>query len=359
MRRRVVAIVVSLLGLVVLFVGPSAEAATVDAVGWWSRAATTDPLAESPVPLPPGPTTPDTAPIGATVSEGQLLVEGSADGAIAIAAATWTLADRESTPSLTLPISPGSSVTAASVILACKAAAPWTAPETRPGRWEAKPITDGRSCINGVIADDVSSVTFGMQPLLRRQLLDVVFVPGRVDGAPPEANGSTFRWVFDQPTADSLTLVEGSDFSEGDGAVVVTVPSRAAPLTEFPSSPGAGPSANGPVAFTSPPSPSGDTSAAIRPALEPQDLGPSVPRLESDLVAASTSTDGTARTLGIALLLVGGAIAAWAHYGDTAAVDATGPVMVGLGRFRRELTPEPLPVVRQSIPRQRAAPPIA
>lgn len=359
MRRRAIATVVSLIGLVVLFVSPDAQAATVDSLGWWSRTATTDPLAESPAPLPiPAPTTPDTVPIGASVGETQLLVEGAPDGAMAIAAATWTLADRESTPSLTLPISPGSTVSPASVILACKAAAPWTAPAPRPGRWETKPLTDGRSCINGVIADDLSTVTFGMQPLLRKQLLDVVFVPGRVAELPPEANGSTFRWVFDQPTADSLSLVEGSDFSEGADPVVVTVPSGGGQQTsEFNAPPATVASSGGQSSFTTSPSPSGDTSASASPALEPQDLGPSVPRLDDQLLASSLSTDGTPRTLGIILLLIGAAIAAWAHFGDAAA-DPTAPVMVGLGRFRRELEPDPHAFERTTSLARRPAPPL-
>lgn len=360
MRRRAVAIVISLIGLMVLFISPNAEAATVDALGWWSRTATTDPLAESPAPLPiPAPTTPDTVPIGASVGETQLLVEGAPDGALAIAAATWTLADRESTPSLTLPISPGSTVSPSSVILACKAAAPWTAPSPRPGRWETKPLTDGRSCINGVIADDLSSITFGMQPLLRKQLLDVVFVPGRVAELPPEANGSTFRWVFDQPTADSLTLVEGSDFSEGAGPVVVTIPPAGGQQsTGFTAPPATVAPSGGQSSFTAAPSPSGDSSAAASPALEPQDLGPSVPRLDDQLLASSLSTDGTPRTLGIILLLIGAAIAAWAHFGD-AAVDPEAPVMVGLGRFRRELQPDLLAVERVPSPTRPSAPRIS
>lgn len=336
MIRRLLSALLVFSGLVVLFVVPSAGAADVVATGWWSRTATTDPLKESPQPLPfPRPTTPDTAPVGATVGADQLLVEGTPEGAVAMAAIRWELADGESSPSLTLPVGPGSTVNPGAVILACRAGATWTPPESAPGRWEAKPLTDGQSCINGIVADDVSTVSFGLQPLVRKQVLDIVLVPGRLADVPElpagQVDGSAFRWVFDRPTTEALNTVSNSGFEPGVGPVVVTQPPvrRTTPTTA------SGPvpvSPTRPVRSASPipvdPAPAGDSSSAVSPALEPTDLAaPAGP----EQVQLAADADDAATTVGLVLLLLGAACGAWAYLSPGTPEGAP----VGVGRFRR------------------------
>lgn len=339
MIRRLIAaaLVVTGLGLVVL--GPSAGAADVVATGWWSRTATTDPLSESPQPLPfPRPTTPDTIPIGATVGEDQLLVEGTPEGATAVAAIRWQLAEGESSPSLTLPISPTSTVGPNSLVLACRAGAAWTPPESVPARWEAKPLVDGQACINGIIADDLSTISFGLQPLVRKQVLDLVLVPGRLAEVPEipagRADGSAFRWVFDSPTPESLETVQNSGFEQGSGPVVVTQPpveQSAPPATEGPSVDSSGPRPTVAPKQVATAAPSGDTSTAVTPALEPDELASAA---APEQVQLAVDGDDAPRTVGLILLLLGAAFGAWAYLSPQPEAD-----MVGLGRFRRAVVP--------------------
>lgn len=342
MIRRLIAALLVVSGSGLLLLGSPAVAAEVAATGWWSRTATNDPLSESPQALPfPNPTTPDTIPIAATIGADQMLVEGTPDGATAVAAIRWALAEGESSPTLTLPISPGSSVSPASVVLACRAGAPWMPPDPSPGRWESKPVVDAQACINGIVADDVSSIAFGLQPLVRKQVLDIVLVPGRFADVPElpvaRTDGSTFRWVFDAPTLESLDTIENSGFVEGSGSVVVGPPPSDAstPVPDVP------PPAATDIAFAAPSPPTAsmsppDTSAAVTPALEPQQIAaPSAPA-----ALPALAETGTARTVGVLLLLLGAACAAWAHLSPQPEA-----AVVGLGRFRRSLPSDAVPDV--------------
>lgn len=335
MSRRIAAAALAVAGLLCLLVGgPVAEAVEAPTSGWWSRLATTTPTDEAPAALPvPAPATPDTIPAGATVAEGQLLVESTPEGSTAVAAARWLLADGESSPSLTLPIGEGSTVNPQSVILACKAAAPWSPAESGAGSWETKPLVDAGRCVNGVIADDLMSVSFGVQPLLSGSELDVVLVAGTVADpevpagvpAPPvDADRSTFRWVFPAPTAESIAVVAGSDFEEGEGDVVVTPPPPPGPAVDLGPAPQIDVPA--PSSITAPSPVLGLDEPVAAPALEPQDLAPSVPDVADVVeVAASSSVE---RTIGFVLLAAAAAMAAWAHLSNEQST------MIGLGRFR-------------------------
>lgn len=338
MRRRLALALVLVLagGLLVLTSGP-AQAVGEPETGWWSRLATTTPTEEAPVAIPvPAPTTPDTVPVGATVPEGQLLVEGTPEGATAIAAARWMLDAGESSPSLTLPIAPGSSLSPESIVLACKASFRWQAPAGPGGPWDSKPLVDAARCVNGAIADDLSSVAFGLQPLVSNDVLDVVFVPGRIATStlppgvpepPADLDGSAFRWMFDAPTAESLELVAG-DFTEGEGDTVVSPPPPPAP-TEA----GSGaPATAAPVAAPLPTAPVAPAEPVATPALEAQDLAPSVPDLAST-PAAAVDAGSVDRTIGVVLLLLAGLAAAWAM------MTSPESEAIGLGRFRTAATP--------------------
>ncbi len=334
MTRRAAAVGLAAVGFLCLLAGgSSAHAVDAPTAGWWSRLATTTPTDEVPAALPvPAPATPDTIPVGATVPEGQLLVESTPEGAVAVAAARWLLSPGESSPSLTIPIGEGSTLNPQSVVLACKAAAPWSAAESGPGSWDTKPLVDAGRCVNGVLAADLSSVSFGVQPLVSGNDLDVVIVAGKVAGAelppgvpapPVDADTSAFRLVFPAPTAESLEVVAG-DFEEGEGDVVVEPP----PPTESAVDVGPSPALDLPAspAPTVPLPAVGVDEPVAAPALEPQDLAPSVPDVTDALDVVST--EDAERTVGYVLLLLAAGMGAWAYASNE---QATG---IGLGRFR-------------------------
>lgn len=329
-RRAALAALLALVGAF-LVIAPAADAVSAPTSAWWSRLATTNPTNEVPAGLPvPAPTTPDTVPVGATVPEGNLLVEGTAEGATAVAAIRFDLADGESSPSLTLPIGEGSSVNTTSIILACRAATAWTPPESSPGKWDDKPLVEGFGCINGVVAEDLATVTFGVQPLVSGTVLDVVLVPGEepalerppgVPEPPVDANRSAFRWIFEVPTAKSLEVVAGSDFEEGAGnRTIVPTPSEtpefgaAEPTTDSPP-----PVVDSSPAFEAPAEPA-------TPALDPQDVAAPQPAV-TDAVPAVARNGPANRTIGFILLALSAAVAAWAYF--TSPAGGT----IGLGRF--------------------------
>lgn len=337
MRRRgaLAAVALALAGAVVLVTAPVADAVGAPTAGWWARLATADPAGQLPVGLPvPGPTTPDTIPAGSTAPPGQLLVEGAPDGATAIAAIRWELEPGESSPSLVLPVAPGSSVNPQSIVLACRTATPWTKPESAAGSWDDKPLVDGSRCVNGVLADDLSTIAFGIQPLVSGNTLDIVLTPGEdavldvppgVPEPPADVDGSLFRLLFDPPGDDALQVVAG-DFSEGEGDRFVTPEPEATPdfgSVEVPSSD-----------FTPAPditTPAFDAGADVAaPALDPEDLGPSVPDVASAVPAATTGGPVN-RTIGFVLLALAGLVGAWTYFTSGT---GSGETEIGLGRFR-------------------------
>lgn len=337
MSRRIrlrLAMVLAAVGATLVFSVPTADAVGAPTSAWWSRVAQTTPTDESPVPLPaPAPAAPATVPVGASVPEGQLLVESTPDGAIAVAAIRWVLDEGDSGSSLTLSVAPGSTLNQTSIVLACKASAPWAAPEASPGTWDTKPLVDPSRCVNGVLADDAGSVSFGLQPLASGSDLDIVLVPGKnaeagAVQAPVDVDSSTFRWLFDAPDGDSLRVVADSGFSEGDGDQFVTPEptdtgfgAESAPAVDLP-----------PTDFAEPaPSfePPADPVAAAAPALSPEELAPTVPDVRRSVPAAAVS-DGADRTIGFVLLLLAGLMAAWSYW--TADEE---PGTIGLGRFAR------------------------
>lgn len=347
-RRFVFALLLAVAGTSFLAFAPVADAVDAPSSGWWARLATATPTDEAPAALPvPVPAAPDTIPAGATVPPGQLLVEGAPDGATAITAVRWELADGESSPSLTLPVASGSTLNPESLVLACRTATPWEPPGDGPGSWDVKPLVDGSRCVNGIIADDLSNVTFGVQPLMSGNTLDLVLVPGEqtlverppgVPELPADTDGSVFRWLLDPPSVESLDVVAGSDFSEGEGDRFVTPPAGNTPdlgPVESPQTP----------AFQSAAPDTGPPLDAAAPALEPQDLAPSVPDLTRAL-PASTTPEPVNRTLGFVLLALAGLVAAWAYLTSNGigpgAAAADGDVVVGgLSRFARPRTTPP------------------
>lgn len=338
-RRSALAAVLALAGTSFLFLAPVADAVGEPTSSWWSRLATNTPTDELPAAPPvPAPATPDTVPAGATVPDGQLVVEGAPDGASAIAAARWELGDGESSPSLTLPVGEGSTLHPESIVLACKAATPWSKPEAVPGMWDQKPLVDGFQCVNGIIAEDLSSVAFGVQPLVSGNVLDVVLVPGKgapveqlagVPEPPADVDGSVFRWMFDAPSADNVQVVAGSDFSDGAGDRVITPPTSPTPdfgpVDPLPSENVS--ATDGPE--TSPPFEGPEQ--AVAPALPEEDLAASPPDARQVVPAAASGAAN--RTVGWILLALAGLVGAWAYLTSA----GSQPDTIGLGRFRTAL----------------------
>lgn len=349
--RFLLAILLAVVGNVfVLAPMPVSAAASAPTSAWWSRVANPRPTDELPAALPvPAPETP-VVPAGAAGGDGQLVVESTPEGAVAIAAIRWELANGDSSPSLTLPVAPGSTLNPGSIVLACRAGAPWAAPEAGAGTWNAKPLVDGNNCINGVIADDLSSVGFGLQPLVSGNTLDVVLTPGKetavappagVPEPPVDVDRSTFRWTFPAPDTSALTVVEG-DFVEGTGDRVVTpapvevaLPFDGAPAAEVP-----------PATTFETPAAAAPIEPIASPALDDDELVTSAPAIRP---AASLDT-GANRTIGFVFLVLAAAMAGWAYWSDrrdsTALLGADGSMQAvgGLSRFARPRAGSPTPL---------------
>lgn len=333
---------------------PVSAAASAPTSAWWSRAANPTPTDEVPAALPvPAPETP-TVPAGAAAGDGQLVVESTPEGAVAIAAIRWELGEGDASPSLTLPIDPGSTLNPQSIVLACRAAAPWSSPDTGVGTWNAKPLVDGSVCVNGVIADDLSTVGFGLQPLVSGNRLDVVLTPGKDPALAPPAGApeapvrldrSTFRWTFAAPDKAALEVVEGS-FTQGAGDQVVTPAPVAVETPATDAAPVAPPTTSFTTAPTTAPTAAPPVEPVAEPALAPEDLETAAPIARP---AASLGT-GANRTIGFVFLLLAAAMAAWAYLSDKRAAaaligpDGASHAVGGLSRFARPRTGSPTPL---------------
>lgn len=345
LRMAALACVAVGLGLLAAPATPAAAAGPATKSAWWWRPATASPTSALPpaAPLPgaPVPTTPGTVPGPPTVPAGSVLVEGTPEGATAIAGLTWTLAEGESSPVLTITPSPSSNVPAGAVVLACRASAPWEPPPAQPGSWDAKPLVDCGQSVQGIPAED-GTLTFPLGILVSGTSLDVILVPGTVGETPAGPVGSAFSLSFDTASGAPLVTTGGGAASDDGG-----FGASGASATGSPSI-GGGSSLPSASAFTAPPL----VSPAL-PALEPQEQAPTVPQPVAagpvqEAAAAGDGDDDTGRRVGFVVLLVGAALGAWAYLKDPEAVGAvTGvgalqraaaapaPVTGGLGRFTR------------------------
>lgn len=153
----------------------SAGAGTVAQQGWWHR-------------LP--------VVIGAPAVD-QLLVEGTPDEAMAIAAVRFTLADGEVAETLILPVAE-QQLQPGATIIACSTATDWEAVEG--GGWEARPMPSCESAVEGVLADDGASWSFEIGALQDGTQMDVVLLP---------APNVTMRVVFEPVTGGALGTQAG------------------------------------------------------------------------------------------------------------------------------------------------------
>ena len=310
-----------------------------------------------------------------TVPAGGLYVAGAPDGAIAIAAVRYTLAEDETEPKLTLQVAaPGASdegeggeepappapvpvpggapvpapggapappAEAAPVILACQAGAGWSGVEAGSAD-AAPPPACGAGSVAGTPSPDGLSWTWDLAKLQIKTTIDVILVAGKVKELPEGANGSTFQLAFAKPTAESLESVEGSapepftppgggagdfggapDLAEGGAADGFATGSGAA-------------DGGGDVSFDA-----GDDTTSEGPALpeEQQGLTPTAPLVQAQQpapeVAAAEPAGSTrdTRWLGIVVVLLAGVVAVMANQQPV-------PPLRGLGPFRREVPAE-------------------
>ena len=324
MRRRLLRVSLALcaLGIGLVSSPAPAGAASVTKSAWWTRGSDPGSLVP-PAAQVPGVTAPEApvAPPTADAAEGEVVVQGAPNGALAIAAITYALAPGESGPMLTITPGEGSNVPAEAVILACRAAIDWEVPETQPGTWQDKPLVDCGRSVNGIVSPDGTSITFALQPLVSGTDLDIVLTPGTTGETTPAGPvGSTFQLTFNAT----------------DAAVLAT--------TRAPSSSSSGSSSSGSSSSptfmpASPPVPAGNTftppeSPVVPPALEPQDQAPTVPQVAAPPAQpVAAAEDDTAQGVGFIILLLGAALAGWAYLTPERRDDDA--PLVGLGRFRR------------------------
>ena len=299
-----------------------AGAASLVKSSWWYRPHTGDsgsflPPATPAIPggAPKAPA-PAPAPAPPMAPEGTLLVEGAPDGANAVAALTWTLAEGEMAPVLTIKPGPNSNVPADAVILACRAAVAWETPESEPGVWEEKPLVDCGRSVQGIPNED-GSFAFGLAPLISGDALDVVLTPGLAQSQPVRV-GSTFSLPFDAASGATLkTDIEAPAFTPSASTA------GAAAST---------PSYNTPAASYTPPA----AAPVAEPSLEPQDQAPSVPQQTALPPSRPVKDDRNAQGVAFLILLTGLAFAGLAYVTPARAEDAT----IGLGRFKRPMPGE-------------------
>jgi hypothetical protein len=312
MRRRFAllgAAVALLLGSSLVFDPAVADpAASIDDTGWWWRAQTSPDVT-----IPPPP----------TVSEGQLLVQSGPEGATALAAIAGTLVDGQANPILTLTVAEnGDTGGANAAVLACQAGSTWEGgdaqawPEHPPAGCEAGGVEGERS-------EDGTQWTFDLSALQFTDKVNVVIVPGVVEGAPEGANYPTFSLTFAPPTVESLSTTPGQ-----------------APVSELPPlDPGfTTPDVGAGAGFESPPIDTGGLDLPpVNAALpdEEQSLTPVAPSVQDQMpllpASAFDPRHKHARSVGIVLLLLGAAVV----YATTKQTAPIGPEGVpgGLGRW--------------------------
>lgn len=313
-------------------------ASSVDDFGWWARANQEPTLGGVLVP-------PD-------VEEGQLLVEGTPEGATAIAAVRATLPEGTANPVLNLQAASAVGAESA-VLLACQSGSGWTG--VHAGAWDAKPSPDCSKSVQGIPSEDGATWTFALGPVQFGDQVDIVLTPGTVPGA--DGVSSAFRVVFEEPDVTAFEVSEGA------------APAPVVPPVSMPGGDGGGfstpPSIGGGSSTPSftPPSPSSGTQLApppVRAALPEVEQGATAtaPAVQAaqPLVAPSLAATGgnDGRLLGVVVVLAAGALLYWSSQQpvperqllsrfassapQTSVVAEASSTLGGLGRFRRERT---------------------
>ena len=334
MRRLRVLCAVLALGSASVLLGADGNAAELTDASWWWFGN------QGPVPVPAPPTVP----------AGGLLVAGAADGAKAIAAVRFTLADGESNPTLTLTVADnGDQGGDAAVLGACVAGSAWGGGENG-GPWESKPnAACSTGSVQGIRAADGKSWTFGLAPLVVADEINVVITPGTV--APDAPVGSTFSLAFAPPSTAALTTTPGDSGSGSDLTVDPSVDFADDPV--------------GALADDSAPLFSADAVNAFTPALpsSSQGLTPTAPAVRQTTAANVLPPRPSGRSSAVAFLVLAAAVVVMVRLNKVAVPGlrrlgpmASGPAHVtpalaatadtgGLGRFARRRTGTPPPLV--------------
>jgi ABC-type branched-subunit amino acid transport system ATPase component len=249
-RASKVAPMVGAVAVALAVLGPAAPAHAAELVdaGWWWR------LQEGPAPLPAPPTVPP----------GGLMVQGSPEGASAVAAVRYTAPSDAAAAVLTLALAEGGNQGAdGGVVLACPTASPWTGGDAQA--WATRPEPACQVPAVGELAADATTITFDLGAIPASGTVEVVLTPGTSDGQPfSGANGSTFSLVLAPPDGDDLATTPTSSaasdssastgsfaFEPVPGGTTTAFPSfgSAAPLPDLPA-PAAPPAAPAPAPAT-------------------------------------------------------------------------------------------------------------
>lgn len=311
-------------GLAIAALAPVSDAATVADSGWWDR--------NNGVPLN-GATPPP---------EGAIRVANDPTGPNAVAAVRVQLDADERQPVLVLRVT-GNPAPATAGFLACRPEAPWTGDSGGP--WGERPVEDcdaGRA--GGRVSEDGTTVSFDVTNLVDAGVVDVVIGPVAASGNPV---GDTFVVDFAEPTpADVVT--------SGSPSTPTTTPTTApSPPPTFDA--GTGSSSGGSSGFTPAPSPGVPaTIPSPTPTVAPapaDDTGTTAPPITvapaGDEIAADAPLDtstGGRRLAGAGIATVIAAVGAYLWNAERTKIAVSGPVIGGLGAFKRERA-EPAPDV--------------
>lgn len=313
-----------------------ADAATLAQTGWWWRV--NDGAVPATIPSPP------------SVPKGGLYVAGAPDGATAIAALHFDLAEGETAGALTLKVAEnGDQGGGTALLAACLTGSAWQPAEG--GQWASKPFPAcAEGSVNGVRAEDGTTWTFALAPLASDGIVDVTLVPGVDPSRPEGANGSAFQLAFEPPTAASLATTSG-DAGGGD----FSVPDFGAPPGDTAAGTGSfDVPAFGDSGLSLPPA---APAAGFTPALPEADQGftataPVAQKRNAPLATAPISTVEDHKGLAALVLALCGAALLWSAqlptpaprrlgtFGATAdSAEPAGPSEpAGLGRFARPRT---------------------
>lgn len=305
-------------GILVAAFAPVSDAATVADSGWWDR--------NNGVPLNGAP----------PPAEGALRVANDPTGPSAVAAVRIQLDAGERQPTLVLRVI-GDPAPATAGFLACTPEAPWTGDSGGP--WGERPVADceaGRA--GGRVSADGTTVSFDLTILAESGVVDAVIGPVAAAGNPV---GDTFVVDFAAPAETDVVTVQSSS-----STTTPTTSPSASPTPTFDS--GSSGSGSGSSGFT--PAPSPGVPATIpagtpTPDVATPDTAPTgdaaAPPLagpgEEIAADAPLESDTSGRRLagaGIAVVIAG--VGAYLWNAERSKVAMSGPVVGGLGAFRRE-----------------------
>ena len=335
-RPRASALAMAVAGSGIAVGGPGAGAdsssGVITAQGWWTK------LQNSSLPTP--------APAPPNVKQGQLNVQGTPDGASAVAAFKATLGANDTNPMLTLTVASDAGGEGA-ILLACRTGSAWTQEEN--GDFAHAPTVDDKACVNAQRAADGKTYVVPLGTLQFGNQLDVVLTAGKDPALP---TNSTFQLVFEKIEANAIATTPGT-------SPTIPTPHPLGSPAPSPAASGAGSGASsgsaGGSSFHAPAVPP-TASFTPTPALPADKIGQTAtspvrnaattPQVALPVAAAKETNT---RLLGLLVLVSGLGLALWAWRDDgkvkvLPGQTAEGELVVhegGLGRFVRPRTGPP------------------